>query len=326
MHLTMKSSWSGFPTSACWMQRCQGSAQLNESYNALPDELEVIAGGINAGTGQSCLTSRRGGRKVRIVHPWRGRLSFRVMRHTKIISIVASLLAVLAVWSAVPAQAQSSSSQPSQVEPPKPLQPANGAYVVVDPLAGVSYDNRYDISVGMAYDHMKAGPTLLQGSNLGGLDLTGTMWFSKHWGVQTSERAYLGSSGAGINAAAPGGGNIRGPFVAQYFFTAGAVWLGPHNKHGAILAHALGGGVYGQFEKELRGNSPSVVAFYNDQLAPAAIIGGSFDLNRSSRWVFRVTPDAVVTHYGINYYPKTTQFDVNFAISVGVEYKFSKKR
>ena len=28
----------------------------------------------------------------------------------------------------------------------------------------------------------------------------------------------------------------------------------------------------------------------------------------------------------INYPPKTSQFDVNFAISVGVEYKFKKKR
>jgi hypothetical protein len=68
------------------------------------------------------------------------------------------------------------------------------------------------------------------------------------------------------------------------------------------------------------------VDFYNDQIAPAAIIGGHFDLNRSPRWVFRITPDAVITHYGINYYPNTTQFDVNFAISVGLEYKFKTKR
>jgi len=33
-----------------------------------------------------------------------------------------------------------------------------------------------------------------------------------------------------------------------------------------------------------------------------------------------------LTHYGINYAPNTTQFDVNFALSVGVEYKFKKKR
>jgi hypothetical protein len=114
--------------------------------------------------------------------------------------------------------------------------------------------------------------------------------------------------------------------VQEYFFTGGPVWLGPHNKHGAILAHVLLGGVDGMFQKDLLGQSPSVVGFYNDQLAPAAIVGGHFDLNRSARWVFRVTPDAVMTWYGTNYGNKATQWDVNFAISVGLEYKFKKKR
>ena len=114
--------------------------------------------------------------------------------------------------------------------------------------------------------------------------------------------------------------------MSEYFFTGGPEWLGPHNKHGAISAHALFGGVYGDFEKELRGQSPALVDFYNNQLAPAAIIGGHMDLNRSAHWVFRVTPDAVMTHYSINYGPKTSQFDVNFAISVGIQYKFKGKR
>jgi hypothetical protein len=224
-------------------------------------------------------------------------------------------LATLALSAGTRAQAQSTASPTA----------GNGTYIVVDPLAGVRYDNRYDVSLGMAYDHMKAGPTLLQGSNLGGLDLSGSYWFAKHWGVEGTGRAYLGSSGTAPNTDG-GGGGIRGPFVAQYFGAAGPEWLGPHNKHGALSAHALFGGVYGQFEKELRGFSPATVDFYNNQIAPAAIIGGHIDLNRSARWVFRVTPDAVMTHYSLNYPPNISQFDVNFAISVGVEYKFKKKR
>jgi hypothetical protein len=119
---------------------------------------------------------------------------------------------------------------------------------------------------------------------------------------------------------------IQGPFVAQYLFVAGPEWLGPHNKHGALIAHAMFGGARGVFEHDLRGNSPSVVDFYNNQTAPAAIIGGHMDLNRSAHWVFRITPDAVVTRYSINYGSKITQNDVNFALSIGVQYKFSKKR
>jgi hypothetical protein len=68
------------------------------------------------------------------------------------------------------------------------------------------------------------------------------------------------------------------------------------------------------------------VNFYNNQVAPAAIIGGHMDLNRSARWVFRITPDAVMTHYGTNYENKISQYDVNFSISVGIQYKFQKKR
>jgi hypothetical protein len=196
-----------------------------------------------------------------------------------------------------------------------------GTYIAVDPLANVRYDNRYDVSVGMAYAHMKAGPNLLQGANLGGLDVSGSYWLTKRWGVEGSGRGYLGTSGA-----APNPYDIRGPFVMEYFFVGGPEWLGPHNKHGAFIAHALVGGVYGNFEQNLRGHDPSVVGFYNSQVAFASVIGGHIDLNRSARWVFRITPDANITHYGINYGNMQKQWDVNFAISAGVEYRFKKKR
>ena len=253
-------------------------------------------------------------------------------------SIVAvATLALLAGSGTIHAQApapdgqapagQSSSSQSSGDQATAPQSrpdqaSSSGRYISVDPLALVRYDNKFDVSLGLAYDHMKAGPNLLQGSNLGGLDLSGSMWLSKHWAVEASGRGYLGTSGAAPNAPY----NIKGPFVQEYFFTAGPEWMGPHNKHGAIMAHVLVGGVDGMFEKDLLGQSPSVVGFYNNQIALAGIVGGHFDLNRSARWVFRITPDAVITRYGINYGNKITQTDVNFAISVGLQYKFKKKR
>jgi len=233
------------------------------------------------------------------------------MRLSVRFSFALVVVAALAVCSGTRTHAQSTASPTA----------GNGTYIATDPLANVRYDNRFDVSVGMAYDHMKAGPTLLQGSNLGGLDVSASYWFSKHWAVEASDRTYLGTSGAGVNSA-----NISGPFVAQYLFVAGPEWLGPHNRHGALIAHALFGGAYGDFTTDLRGNPPSVVDFYYNQLAPAVIIGGHMDLNRSAHWVFRITPDAVMTRYGTNYAPKVTQTDVNFALSVGVEYKFKRKR
>ncbi len=220
-------------------------------------------------------------------------------------------------------QSSSSQSTPEQPTTPQnvPDQTAgNGRYISIDPLALVRYDNKFDVSLGMAYRHIKAGPNVLQGANLGGLDLTGSYWFSKHWALEGSGRYYLGTSGVGQETAPP----LKGPFVSEQVFAAGPEWLGPHNKHGAILAHAMFGGAH--FASHVYPFTASQVNFYNDQFAPAAIVGGSFDLNRSARWVFRVTPDAVMTWYGTNYGNKITQWDVNFAISVGIEYKFKKKR
>jgi hypothetical protein len=219
-------------------------------------------------------------------------------------------IAVLALSCGLRAQAQSTASPTA----------GNGTYIASDPLANVHYDNRYDLSLGMAYRHIKAGPNVLEGANLGGLDLSGSYWFAKHWAVEGSGRYYLGSSGVGQ----PNTANVVGPFVSEQVFVAGPEWLGPHNKHGALIAHAMFGGAHfisHEYPLDAQG-----VNFYNNQVAPAAIIGGHMDLNRSARWVFRITPDAVMTHYGTNYENKISQYDVNFSISVGIQYKFQKKR
>jgi hypothetical protein len=127
----------------------------------------------------------------------------------------------------------------------------------------------------------------------------------------------VGGSNSGENL-------VKGPFVSEQIFVAGPEWLGPHNKHGALSAHAFFGGAH--FDSHDFPQNPQSIGFYNNQVAPAAIIGGHMDLNRSAHWVFRITPDAVITRYSTNATPNVTQTDVNFAISVGIEYKFKKKR
>jgi len=230
-------------------------------------------------------------------------------------SVSLAVTAVLALSFATRVQAQSTASPTA----------GNGTYIASDPLAGVHYDNRYDVSLGMAYRHIKAGPNVLQGANLGGLDLSASYWFSKHWAVEGSGRYYLGTSGVGSVGGSNTGENlVKGPFVSEQLFVAGPEWLGPHNKHGALSAHALFGGAH--FDSHDFPQTPQTIGFYNNQVAPAAIIGGHMDLNRSAHWVFRITPDAVITRYCANSTTNVTQTDVNFAISVGIQYKFSKKR
>jgi len=222
----------------------------------------------------------------------------------------------------------SSSSAPAVQASAQPTNPMNGTYIAVDPLSGVRYDNRWDVSVGLASGHIHAGPNLREGADLGGLDVSASYWLTKHWGVEASGRAYLGTSGT---TPAAGGSPYfeSGVFVAQYMFLAGAEYLGPHNKHVALIPHALFGVAYGDFNKELgRAGSTlgptGVAAFYDNQAALGGAIGAHLDLNRSPRWVFRVTPDALLTGYdGTSQYSHTQW---NFGISVGVQYKFKGKR
>jgi hypothetical protein len=254
-------------------------------------------------------------------------------RFTAIAAVVAGL--VLCAGTPTRAQQNQQSTSSSQQQPTTEQEsqaPPVPQYVQVDPLANVRYDNRYDLSVGFAYDHMKAGPNLLQGANLGGLDGNASFWLTHTWGLEASGRAYVGTSGTAPNALNSGGGDLQGPAVKQYFFVGGLEALGPHNKHGDLMAHAMFGAVYGNFQKDLLGQDPGLFDFYSNQLAPAAIVGGHIDLNRSEHWVFRITPDAVMTHYNFKppapqgstaVPPSYSQFDVNFAISVGLEYKFT---
>ncbi len=207
---------------------------------------------------------------------------------------------------------------------------ANGTYVASDPLANVRYDNRYDVSIGAAYTRFMPGPNAVYGTDLGGLDLSGSYWLTRNLAIEGNTRYYLGTTGAPPAAHLPPY-SIAGPFVSENIFVAGPEWLGPHNKHGAFIAHAMFGGAYGNFEQDLRNTPRSLVGFYSNGFAPAGVIGGHIDLNRSPQWVFRITPDAIWTRFKTNYQSSTTvpagsYNNFNFAISVGVEYKFKKKR
>lgn len=238
-------------------------------------------------------------------------------------STLSLAVAALLVCAGLSAAAQESSSQ-SQVPPAVSTAQPAPAYVTVDPLAGVRYDNKWDVSVEMGYGHAKAGPNLLQGANLGAPVGSASYYLAKRWRLEGTFRPYLGTSGA-----APNSYGIHGPFIAEYFFAAGPEFLGPHNKHGALIAHVLAGGVYGDFEHDLGGYpgaTAETVGFYHSQVAPALIMGGHFDLNRSAHWVFRMTPDALLTDFGTNYGKRERQIDINAAFSVGVEYRFLPRK
>ena len=185
-------------------------------------------------------------------------------------------------------------------------------------LANVRYDWRWEVYGGLAYSHFNAGPNLIQGANLGGFDVQAARFFTPRWAIAGNARGYYGTSGV-----APNPYGIEGPFVSEHMFLVGPEYRGPSNIHGSILFHALVGGAYGYFDRALQDQNnnavpPANVGFFNNQMTFASAIGGSIDLNRSPRLVFRISPDATLTDFG------GAGIHEQFAISVGLVYRFGE--
>jgi hypothetical protein len=182
-------------------------------------------------------------------------------------------------------------------------------------LQAVNYNNKYDLYGGFAFSHFNSGPSLVAGTNLGGPDVQGSLWFSNWLGVTANVRAYFGTQGVKPNAL-----GIHGPFVYEYQFMGGPSFRGPRNQHAALNFHVLAGGAYGVFDSALDpGQTPAQFGMFNNGLAFATAIGGSADLNRSQRIALRISPDYLLTRFG-----GVSQNE--FAISVGILYRFAKVR
>lgn len=224
---------------------------------------------------------------------------------------VAAMAAVMWFWGAG-AQGQVV-SPPSHPQLPPPA-----------PLSGVRYDYPWEIYGGFAYSHFDAGPTLLQGANLGGFDARAIRELNKKWGVGVNVRGYYGTSGVIPNCgdctgSGPNGGSIQGPFVSEHMFLGGPEYRALSNEHAAMMLHAFVGGAYGDFQHGIGNVNPASLGLFSNQLAFGGAFGGSIDLNRSPRLVFRIAPDATLTNFG------GAGLKEQFAISVGVVYRMGRR-
>jgi hypothetical protein len=182
-------------------------------------------------------------------------------------------------------------------------------------LKPLDYRNKYDIYGGLASSHFNAGPALIPGANLGGFDVQGTMWLGARLGVTANVRGYYGTTGVVPNAY-----GIRGPFIMEHLFMGGPSYRGPKNEHAALTFHALVGGSYGIFDSAIdQGLTGPNLGLFSNGVTLATALGGSLDLNRSPRYSVRISPDYLLTRFG-----GISQNE--FAISVGVLYRFSKMR
>lgn len=226
------------------------------------------------------------------------------MRSTRFFCLAIAAIAVSIFSASCRAQSQT---------PPQPQSTTAPLSSPPSALAGVRYDYRWEIYGGLAYSHFNAGPNLLQGANLGGFDAQAARFFTRRWAAAANVRGYYGTSGV-----VPNPYGIEGPFVSEHMFMVGPEFRGLSNEHGAIMLHALVGGAYGNFEHGIGDVPPGALGLYSNQLAFGGAFGGSIDLNRSPRLVFRISPDATLTSFGGGGVRE------QFAISVGLVYRLSR--
>jgi len=181
------------------------------------------------------------------------------------------------------------------------------------------YENKYEISGGLAYDHLHASPPVTGGANLGGFNIMGTGWFFGPLGLAASVRGYYGTTPTIPNTLGPNGQSIDSPFVSQYFFLGGPELRGPRNQYIATSIHTLFGGVHGTFDSDLKGVPPQKLGIIPSQNVFASAIGGSLDINHSPRLAYRVTPELIITHY--NGVPSST-IQYNFGFTAGILWRF----
>lgn len=182
-------------------------------------------------------------------------------------------------------------------------------------LSHIKYNNEWEIYGGPAFSHFNGGPSLIVGTNLGGFDVQGTRWFTDRLGATANLRGYYGTQGV-----VPNDKNIHGPFIFEHQFLGGVTYRAIKRGHAGLDLHALAGTSYGIFSSALdKGQYPTEFGLFNDGFAFATALGGSIDLNRSPKVALRISPDYLLTTFG-----GTRQNE--FAISVGILYRFSKVR
>jgi len=177
--------------------------------------------------------------------------------------------------------------------------------------APVTYDNKYELFVGLNYMGFEAGPGLAKVMNLAGVEVSGTYWVTKKWGATLDFRPEAGTSFVTPNVAFNGRA-----IVALYSGLGGVQYRVGQNQKAAFSLHAYGGAAHGDFSETITVQQGS--GFYNNETKPIEAAGGAFDFNLSKNFALRLAPDVVFEQFG----PGSRQY---FYISGGLVWRIGKK-
>ena len=166
---------------------------------------------------------------------------------------VTGVMAVgLLVSGAAQARAQASTSNTTtSAQPAQTPIPIYGSKI--GPAAPVTYANRYEIYGGLNFMNFQGGQALPNRMNMGGGELLGTYWLTKHLGLGADYRVEAGTTPVFANPYV----NNR-PLVYMNIGMLGAQWRGPKNQYVAVNYHGYAGVGAGVFRLQLERYSDPV--------------------------------------------------------------------
>jgi hypothetical protein len=176
----------------------------------------------------------------------------------------------------------------------------------------VTYDNPFELYVGLNYMNFEAGPHLAKQMNLGGVEVSGTYWVNSKWGAVADFRGDAGTTFVTPNI------YFNGRAIAVlYTGMLGVQYRLTKTQRVATDLHAFAGISHGDFSETITPAQGS--GLYDNISKPIEAAGGSVDFNASKRWAIRLSPDLIVEQFG----PGSREF---FSISGGVVYRIGSRR
>jgi hypothetical protein len=220
--------------------------------------------------------------------------------------VLASVLIAIAIFAAVPANAQS--------RRPRRESNANRKARIAREIQD-TYTHRWEVGGGGGFLRFRSGDYLQKNSEIA-FWTNLTYFLNPKLGLTGELRGGFGNAKVGNNTY----GINYSPQISEYPFMAGPTYRLRATEKTAISAFALGGVAIGKFDGDTKGIPAADLGLWPSTNArPAFTLGVNFDLNLYPNLAFRIAPSYLGTTFG-------GSLQSNGGFEMGIVYRFGRQK
>jgi hypothetical protein len=220
--------------------------------------------------------------------------------------VLASVLIAIAIFAAVPANAQS--------RRPRRESNANRKARIAREIQD-TYTHRWEVGGGGGFLRFRSGDYLQKNSEIA-FWTNLTYFLNPKLGLTGELRGGFGNAKVGNNTY----GINYSPQISEYPFMAGPTYRLRATEKTAISAFALGGVAIGKFDGDTKGIPAADLGLWPSTNArPAFTLGVNFDLNLYPNLAFRIAPSYLGTTF-------SGSLQSNGGFEMGVVYRFGRQK